>query len=208
MKPAPGAGRPPRRPGAKPASDRAASAMSLSYDQTPGPSDDQIDNGILHEFVGLYLRTAHEAAYNDFIRRMGPEALRPGYFTILTLIVRNPRISQTQIGAASARDKSTVTNALRWMEDEGLITRVKSAHDRRAHLSVATAEGVALQGRIEQKAHAHIAALHDAIGTQEYGPFIATLKRMTERLNATAQAQAASDTAPGAETGPRGAGTV
>ncbi len=156
----------------------------VSYEHRMGPGDNDIDHGILHEFVGMYLRVAYEAAYADFTRRLGTEALKPGYFTILTLIVRNPRISQTQIGTASARDKSTVTNALRWMEDEGLITRLKSVHDRRAHLSVATEKGVELQEWMEAKALSHVQALHDAIGPEEYAPFIATLKRMAERLQA------------------------
>lgn len=160
--------------------------MTLTYEEQPGPADDQIDHGVLHEFVGLYLRLAYEAAYDDFARRLGPEALNPGYFTILTLIVRNPRISQTQIGAASVRDKSTVTNALRWMEDEGLITRLKSAHDRRSHLSVATDKGVALQARMEAKALTHFSALGDAIGEEDYPAFLATLKRMVARLTAEA----------------------
>ena len=157
-------------------------ALPQTYEQRRGPADDSIDHGILHEFVGLYLRVAYEAAYADFTRRLGPEALKAGYFTILTLIVRNPRISQTQIGHASARDKSTVTNALRWMEDEGLITRLKSAHDRRAQLSVATEKGIAMQARMEAKALAHLDALNSAVGDANFAPFIATLKRMAERL--------------------------
>lgn len=155
---------------------------NLSYEQRMGPNDDEIDHGILYEFVGMYLRVAYEAAYADFTRRLAPNSLKPGYFTILTLIVRNPRISQTQIGMASARDKSTVTNALRWMEDEGLIVRLKSLHDRRAHLSVATKKGIALQRWMEQRAKSHLKALHDAIGEEDYAAFIATLKRMAERL--------------------------
>lgn len=159
-----------------------ATSIALTYEDRPAPRDDQIDHGILHEFVGMYLRVAYEAAYEDFTKRLGPEALKPGYFTILTLIVHNPRISQTQIGAASARDKSTVTKALRWMEDTGLITRLTSARDRRAHLSVATKKGVEMQARMEAKAVAHLAALNDAIGPERCAEFIQVLKDMAANL--------------------------
>ena len=125
---------------------------------------------------------AYEAAYGDFVKRLGPEALKPGYFTILTLIVHNPWISQTQIGAASARDKSTVTKALRWMEDTGLITRHTSARDRRAHLSVATEKGIKMQARMEAKAVSHLAALNEAIGPERCDAFIQILKDMAENL--------------------------
>jgi len=156
--------------------------IALSYEDSPTPENDQIDHGILHEFVGMYLRVAHEAAYDDFAKRLGPEALNPGYFTILTLIVHNPWISQTQIGAASARDKSTVTKALRWMEDTGLITRHTSARDRRSHLSVATEKGIDMQAHMEAKAVSHLTALTEAIGPERYGEFVQTLKDMAENL--------------------------
>ncbi|MEP3328885.1 MarR family transcriptional regulator [Sedimentitalea sp.] len=154
----------------------------LSYTSAQAPDSATLDHGILHEFVGMYLRRAHEVAYEDFRFRLGPDALQPGYFTILTLIVRNPRISQTQIGAASARDKSSVTKALRCMEDEGLILRLRSARDRRIHLSVATEKGIAQQARMEAKAVAHLKALDDAIGADRYATFIATLKELIGNL--------------------------
>ena len=164
------------------AQDMPAPGVVLTYEDRPVPEDDQIDHGILHEFVGLYLRVAYEAAYGDFVKRLGPEALKPGYFTILTLIVHNPWISQTQIGTASARDKSTVTKALRWMEDTGLITRHTSARDRRTHLSVATEKGIEMQARMEAKAVSHLAALNDAIGPERCDEFIQILKDMAENL--------------------------
>jgi len=154
----------------------------LTYDQVRAPDSATLDHGILHEFIGMYLRRAHEVAYGDFYARLGDDALQPGYFTILTLIVRNPRISQTQIGTASARDKSSITKALRWMEDEGLILRLRPDSDRRTHLSVATEKGIAQQARMEAKAMAHLKALDDAVGTERYADFVATLKDLIARL--------------------------
>ena len=154
----------------------------LSYDDQSPPEFDRLDHGVLHDFVGMYLRAAYEAAYDDFKARLGDEALKPGYFTILTLIVRNPRITQTQIGLASARDKSNVTNALRWMEDNGLIRRHLSARDRRTHMCVATQDGIDMQARMEAKAMAHLQALNDAIGSERRAEFVRTLKDMIDAL--------------------------
>ncbi len=161
-------------------------ATARYYEEKPAPQTGELDHGILHEFVGMYLRVAYEAAYGDFTKRLGSEALRPGYFTILTLIVKNPRISQTQIGQASARDKSTVTKALRWMEDEDIILRLTSAKDRRSHLSVATEKGIALQARMEVEAVKHLEALNAAIGKDRYADFIQTLKDLAENLRTPA----------------------
>lgn len=160
------------------------SDLTLSVDDGATPDFDALDHGILHDFLGLHLRVAYEVTYEDFVRRLGGDALKPGYFTILTLIVRNPRITQTQIGQASARDKSSVTNALRWMEDTGLITRRMSAQDRRTHLSVATPLGIETQARMEEMAAAHVKALNDAIGADRREEFVRMLKEMTARLQA------------------------
>jgi DNA-binding MarR family transcriptional regulator len=154
----------------------------LTYDDHGPPDFDRLDHGILHEFVGMYLRVAYEVAYDDFRMRLGDEALKPGYFTILTLIVRNPRITQTQIGLASERDKSAVTNALRWMEDGGLIVRHLSSRDRRTHMCVATQAGIDMQARIEAKAVAHLQALNNAIGSDRRAEFVGTLKDMIAAL--------------------------
>lgn len=154
----------------------------LRYREQSPPASDELDHGILQDFVGMYLRVAQEEAYEDFRYRLGDEALKPGYFTILTLIVRNPRISQTQIGAASERDKSNVTNALRWMEDHGLIERHLSDRDRRTHMCIATSAGMAMQARMERKAIDHLEALNRAIGPERREDFIDTLKQMTAAL--------------------------
>ncbi len=162
----------------------------LSYEAVSAPDSATLDSGILHEFIGMYLRRAYEVAYEDFRVKLGSDALQPGYFSILTLIVRNPRISQTQIGIASARDKSSITKALRWMEENGLITRLRSASDRRIHLSVATPKGIAQQAQMEAKALAHIQLLHDAVGTERYEAFLQTLKDLIGTLEAVAKQSA------------------
>lgn len=154
----------------------------LAYGSGERPDTADLDMGILDDFIGMHLRLAQEAAYADFVDRLGEDALRPGYFTILTLVARNPRISQTQIGLASGRDKSSVTNALRWMEDQGLVVRLRAAQDRRTHLSVATEAGIALQSRMEAKAAAHVRALDDAIGAEKRAEFVAMLKQMVANL--------------------------
>lgn len=171
-----------------PKNQSAASDM-LTYGSAQPPDTATLDQGILQDFIGLYLRRAHEVAYEDFRARLGDDALHPGYFTILTLVVRNPHISQTQIGVASARDKSSVTKALRWLEDAELIIRLRSAHDRRLHLCVATEKGTHQQAQMEAKAVGHLQSLYDAIGTERYAAFVATMKDLIGSLETAAAAR-------------------
>ncbi len=166
-----------------------AAANVVSYGSAQPPDTATLDHGLLQDFIGLYLRRAHEVAHEDFCARLGADALHPGYFTILTLIVRNPHISQTQIGIASARDKSSVTKALRWMEDAELIIRLRSAHDRRLHLCVATEKGIVQQRHMEAKAVGHLQSLYDAIGTERYAAFLTTMKDLIRSLETAAAAR-------------------
>src|SRR5262245_35264657 len=67
----------------------------------------------LADYAGYYLRLAQDASFQAFAARVGRGDVRPGDFTILTLIRENPGITPTAISQASGRDKSTLTPALR-----------------------------------------------------------------------------------------------
>ena len=145
-------------------------------------SDDAIKLGELAGFVGLHLRAAYEASFADFEVLLGDDAMRPGYFTMLTLIANNPGISQTQIGRNARRDKSAVTKALRQMEDEGLIRRARLQDDRRTYVSEVTAKGAALQARMEEKALEHVARLVEVIGSERHAVLVETLRDIVEGM--------------------------
>jgi DNA-binding MarR family transcriptional regulator len=141
---------------------------------TPG----EIDLGMLAEFPGPYLRIAYERSYQDFQRLLGQDALHPGYFTVLTVISRNPGINQSAIGRVAGRDKSWVTKTLRQMEDQGLIRRVRFEDDRRAYGSYVTPKGQALHARMEEKAQRHLVNLTHAIGREGCAQLVTLLRKV------------------------------
>src|ERR1700719_3936530 len=77
--------------------------------------------GALADFIGFHLRLAQEASFQAFARRVRDLDLRPGRFAVLALIGENPGISQTALGRASGRDKSSLTPALDDLAGRGLI---------------------------------------------------------------------------------------
>ena len=58
-------------------------------------------------WLGFHLRMAQIASFQAFAREVGEVDLPPGRFALLTLIGRNPGISQTALSRAAGRDKST-----------------------------------------------------------------------------------------------------
>ena len=76
------------------------------------PAPEPLRLGPLTDFIGFHLRLAQEASFQAFARRVRDLDLRPGRFAVLALIGENPGISQTALGRASGRDKSSLTPAL------------------------------------------------------------------------------------------------
>ncbi len=66
---------------------------------------------------------AQEAAFQAFSRRSQEIGESPGRFATLTLIARNPGISQTELSHASGRDKSSVTPVVEDLVRRGLVER-------------------------------------------------------------------------------------
>lgn len=152
----------------------------LHADRLPGTED--LELGVLEEFIGPLLRRAYEQSFADFGTLLGHDTLWPGYFTMLTLIRNNPGITQVGIGRAAGRDKSQVTKALRHMEDSGLIRRIRVESDRRSYSSYLTEEGHALYARMEPKALIHNGHLLSVIGEERLELFIATLKDIIREI--------------------------
>ena len=141
-----------------------------------------IDYGPLADWVGFHLRMAQITAFQAFARESGEVDLPPGRFALLTLIGRNPGISQTILSRAAGRDKSTLTPALRDLQKRGLIVRVQLKRDRRAYRLQLTATGRAMLQRLTACAERHERNLDRVIGRRERGQFLTILKRVIAEL--------------------------
>jgi DNA-binding MarR family transcriptional regulator len=107
----------------------------------PVPAAEPLRLGPLADFIGFHLRLAQEASFQAFARRVRGLDLRPGRFAVLALIGENPGISQTALGRASGRDKSSLTPALDDLAGRALIHRRRVARDRRSYALSLTPKG-------------------------------------------------------------------
>jgi DNA-binding MarR family transcriptional regulator len=144
--------------------------------------DSPVDPGLLGATVGHLMRMAYEAAYSDFAARLGPGSVKPGDFSLLSVISRNPGITQVILGRAAGRDKSSVTNALRAMEDAGLIHRERVDGDRRTYASFLTKAGNDFYREMEQAALLHIERVNTVIGRDRQAVFVSVLKDIIREL--------------------------
>jgi DNA-binding MarR family transcriptional regulator len=141
-----------------------------------------VDYGSLAAWVGFHLRMAQISAFQAFVREVGEVDLPPGRFALLTLIGRNPGISQTVLSRAAGRDKSTLTPALGDLKRRGLIARVRRESDRRSYHLTLTPAGEAMLQRLTECAVRHEQNLDRVIGARDRARLLAILRRIMSEL--------------------------
>lgn len=161
---------------------RPAAAQSAERRVGPDPRIAGIDYGPLADWIGFHLRMAQIAAFAAFAREVGEVDLPPGRFALLTLIGRNPGISQTVLSRAAGRDKSTLTPALRDLKRRGLIARQRIESDRRSYHLTLTPAGQAMLQRLTECAERHERNLERIVGAREKARFMRTLRKLMVEL--------------------------
>jgi DNA-binding MarR family transcriptional regulator len=160
-------------------------AMAETNGKTPprrgrngAAQSDNIDFGPLAGWIGFNLRMAQESAFQAFSRRSQEIGESPGRFAALTLIHRNPGISQTELSQACGRDKSSVTPVIEDLVRRGLVERRKMEHDRRAYRLTLTAQGKKVLASMMRCARKHERVLDGVIGARDRKRFLEVCRKI------------------------------
>jgi DNA-binding MarR family transcriptional regulator len=106
-------------------------------------------------------------AYLTFHRRANAWMLAHGVtadqFVLLTVVAREPGITQITIVERTGSDPNTVAAILRLLEQRRLVRREAHARDRRARCVFLTAEGQRVQRRAAKDAEPIVATLWDCL---------------------------------------------
>src|SRR5262249_14997683 len=132
--------------------------------------------------IAFNLRLAHNSALQAFARQLGRSYVRPGRFTILTLIGENPGMSQTALGRASGLDISTLTPALDDLVRRGFIRRQRLPKNRRSYALTITPAGVALHREMARTATAFDRSLARIVGNAGKHQLLRALRRIARGL--------------------------
>jgi DNA-binding MarR family transcriptional regulator len=143
---------------------------------------DGIDFGPLEQWIGFNLRMAQDASFQAFSRLSQEIGVRPGRFATLTLIGKNPGISQTALSRANSRDKSTLTPLIADLVRRGLIRRTRTRGDRRSYRLTLTKEGEQVLAQLTACAREHERRLDAVIGARERAAFLRTLRRLAAQM--------------------------
>jgi DNA-binding MarR family transcriptional regulator len=141
-----------------------------------------INFGPLAYWVGFNLRMAQDATFQAFSRRSQEIGESPGRFATLTLIARNPGISQTELSHANGRDKSSLTPVVEDLVRRGLVERKRMPDDRRAYRLNLTAAGKKVLTNLTRCARRHERNLDRIIGRRDRKRFLLILKKIAAEI--------------------------
>ena len=141
-----------------------------------------VNFGPLAYWVGFNLRMAQDAAFQAFSRRSQEIGESPGRFATLTLIARNPGISQTELSLANGRDKSSLTPVVEDLVRRGLVERKRMDNDRRAYSLNLTPGGKKVLTNMTRCARRHERNLDQLIGERDRKKFIRILKKIAAEI--------------------------
>ena len=140
------------------------------------------DFGPLAGWIGFNLRIAQESAFQAFSRRSQEIGESPGRFATLTLIHRNPGISQTELGQASGRDKSSITPVVEDLVRRGLVERQRTDSDKRAYRLSLTPQGKKVLASLMRCARRHERVLDDIIGARDRKRFLEICRKIATQV--------------------------
>jgi len=143
---------------------------------------DAIKFGPLEHWIGFNLRMAQEATFQAFSRRSQEIGESPGRFSTLTLISRNPGITQTELSHAAGRDKSSLTPVVEDLVRRGLVARKRMEHDRRTYSLSLTVEGKKTLTMMTRCARRHERNLDRVIGVRDRKRFLQLLKKIAAEI--------------------------
>lgn len=139
-----------------------------------------IDYGPLGRRLGYLLRRAQIAVFRDFFAAFADLDIRPGQYSILTVIECNPGLKQGEVSGALGIKRANFVAMIDELERRGLVSREPAPGDRRSYALVLTEEGRSLMAELHQRAERHERKIVEAIGPATYASLAAPLKTIAE----------------------------
>jgi len=155
---------------------RAADKDEAAGDGAPRSDPAAIDYGPLDRRIGYLLRRAQIAVFKDFFAAFESHDLRPGQYSILTVIESNPGLKQGEVGEALGIKRANFVAMIDELERRKLVRRDPTPGDRRSYALMLTAKGASLMPELHAISERHEQKIVDAIGPETYRNLSAPLK--------------------------------
>ncbi len=139
-----------------------------------------IDYGPLDRRIGYLLRRAQIAVFRDFFSAFEAYDIRPGQYSILTVIESNPGLKQGEVSAALGIKRANFVAMIDLLEKRKLVRRDPAPGDRRSYALMLTAKGTRLMADLHALAERHELRIAGAIGIETYRSLAQPLKAIAQ----------------------------
>lgn len=86
-----------------------------------------------YQHIGKYIGEIHRASYMYFGKRFNKFGIGAGQYLFLLNLYENDGITQEELTRKVRLDKATTARAIKKLEDEGYVRRIKKESDKRAY---------------------------------------------------------------------------
>ena len=128
--------------------------------------DNEIVLDALADHAGYAVRRFQIWIFQDFIRTLGTVDIRPTQYSVLTVIGANPGLSQMAVAKRLGIERARLVHLLDSLEQRDLVSRLRSATDRRSHALHLTARGRTALAQFRRHAAEHERHVADKIGKE------------------------------------------
>jgi DNA-binding MarR family transcriptional regulator len=126
--------------------------------------DDEIGLDALAGHAGYAVRRFQIWIFQDFIRTLGAVDIRPTQYSVMTVIGANPGLSQMAVAKRLGIERARLVHLLDSLEHRDLLSRIRSATDRRSHALHLTARGKTALAQFKRLAAEHERHVAEKIG--------------------------------------------
>ena len=138
-----------------------------------------VDYGELNERIGYLLRRAQVAVFSDFFQTFSDFGISPAQYSILTIIGRNPGLSQTEVADALGIKKTNFVAVIKDLEKRGPVLRTAMPTDRRSFALTLSPAGITLLTQLHAAALQHENRICTMFGVELYAALMDPLYRLT-----------------------------
>jgi MarR family transcriptional regulator, organic hydroperoxide resistance regulator len=136
-----------------------------------------------HLSCGYLVRDAHRAFQRLLERRIAPFGVTRGQWYFLRVLWNTDGLSQRELSARVGMMEPTTVIALRSMEKAGLISRVRSADDRRKVRVLLTVKAKRLRNELLGVARSITEEAEVGVAPRDLASFRRVIGRMTANLD-------------------------
>ena len=158
------------------AASRGAKAGGAKGAAAAAPARRSIDYGPLDRRLGYALRRAQIALFRNFFSAFESFDIRPGQYSILTIIECNPGLKQSEVSEALGIKRTNFVAMIDELERRGLVRRAPAPNDRRSHALMLTEAGKRLMPELHALSERRERRIVEALGADGQRRMFAWLK--------------------------------